>query len=223
MGHRIFISYAREDRVSALRLYDRLKSAGADPWMDEKDLRGGQDWRAAIQRAIAESRYFIALISSRSVTKRGFVQKEFRQALEVLDEFPESAIFFIPVRLDESKPAFNRLKEIHWIDLFPDWERGISSLLFTLDMVPPPETGHSKDALHPRDKVFTPKAEWTQDGLGIIGGNLKIPPSEVKALFGRWLDHLPTFITQEAPKSRDRVIPSDQRRFRRPNRIGSYR
>jgi hypothetical protein len=45
-----------------------------------------------------------------------------RQALEVLDEFPEPEIFLIPSRLDDSEPSFTRLKDIHRIDLFPDWE-----------------------------------------------------------------------------------------------------
>lgn len=30
--------------------------------------------------------------------------------------------FLIPVRLDDSEPSFTRLKDIHRIDLFPDWE-----------------------------------------------------------------------------------------------------
>jgi hypothetical protein len=37
---RVFISYAREDEPTGVRLYQDLKALGADPWMDKYDLRG---------------------------------------------------------------------------------------------------------------------------------------------------------------------------------------
>jgi hypothetical protein len=199
----IFISYAREDLPSAKKLYERLKAERADPWLDKESLLGGENWRIAIKNAIARSRYFVALISSNSIGKRGFVQKEVRQAIEMLDEFPESEIFLIPARLDGSEPPFNRLKDIHCIDLFPDWDAGVSKLLLTLDMIGNCSCGSSEaSAIHPRDKAFAPTAEWGQDGLAIVGGNISIKPSETKALFKSWLNHLPNFVVQEAPKSK---------------------
>jgi hypothetical protein len=38
---------------------------------------------------------FLALLSQNSVTKRGYVQKELSEALDILDEFPSSEIFII--------------------------------------------------------------------------------------------------------------------------------
>jgi hypothetical protein len=89
----VFISYAREDYVAAGRLYEDLKRAGLTPWLDKESLIAGQNWKIAIKNAIKKSRYFIPIFSSNSVAKRGYVQKEFKYALEVLDEFPESEIF----------------------------------------------------------------------------------------------------------------------------------
>jgi TIR domain len=40
----VFISYVREDQPTAIRLYQDLKSLGADPWIDKYDLVGGQGW-----------------------------------------------------------------------------------------------------------------------------------------------------------------------------------
>jgi len=132
-----FISYAREDATAAERLYTDLKAAGADPWLDKKDLRAGQLWKPTIKEAISRSRYSIALLSSRSVNKRGFVQSELQQALDVLDEFSETDVFLIPVRLDDCQPSNHRLKDLHWVDLFPNWNVGLARLLQTMNL----ETG----------------------------------------------------------------------------------
>src|SRR5207248_1438575 len=49
-----FISYAHEDAETAKRLYDDLTLAGANPWLDVEKLIGGEDWEAAIRKAIRE-------------------------------------------------------------------------------------------------------------------------------------------------------------------------
>jgi hypothetical protein len=136
---RVFISYAREDADEARRLYMDLKAAGADPWLDEKDLRGGQRWKRALNDAISQCRYFVALLSSNSVNKRGYVQKEVRHALEVLDEFSESDVFLIPVRLDGCRPTNQELRELQWVDLFPHWHAGVAKLLLAMQI----ETGRA--------------------------------------------------------------------------------
>lgn len=130
---KVFICYAREDESSARRLFHDLRRIGLDPWLDKESLLPGQKWQPAIQQAIKESRYFLALLSSTSVSKRGFVQKEIRVALETLDEFSESNIFVIPIRLDNCKPEYQRLSELHWVDMFPDWEVGLGRILSTID------------------------------------------------------------------------------------------
>lgn len=125
----IFLSYAREDVETAERIHNDLKKWGLNSWFDREALRGGDRWKNAIKKAIRQSSHFIALLSSKSVTKRGYVQKELREALEVLDEVPESDIFIIPVRLDESEPSQDTLHELHWIDLFPSYEEGFKNIL----------------------------------------------------------------------------------------------
>lgn len=125
----VFISYAREDFSSAQRLYQDLKEAGLEPWIDTEGLRPGEKWEAAIKRAIKNSRYFIALLSSTAVSRKGFVNKEITEALEVLDMYPESEIFLIPARLNECQPAHESLSNLHWVDMFPSWEVGLSKLL----------------------------------------------------------------------------------------------
>jgi TIR domain len=125
----VFISYAREDSDAAKRLYEDLKNAGLTPWLDKESLIAGQNWKIAINKAIKKSRYFIPIFSSISVEKRGYVQKEFRYALNVFDEFPESQIFVIPVRLDDCEIPYEKLKDIEYVDLFPDWNKGLQRIV----------------------------------------------------------------------------------------------
>ena len=113
---RPFLSYAHEDRLRVRELYNKLKAAGFDPWLDDEHLRGGQTWELEIKKAIKRCDFFIACLSSKSVNKRGFVQKELKQALEFVKEFPEGQVFVVPVKLEECAiPA--SLQIYHHIDL----------------------------------------------------------------------------------------------------------
>jgi hypothetical protein len=124
-----FISYASEDSDAAARLCQDLKKAGLTPWLDKESLIAGQNWKISIKKAIENSRYFIPIFSSNSVEKRGFVQREFKYALDIIDEFPESQIFVIPVRLDDCDIPYEKLKDIEYVDLFSDWNKGIQRIL----------------------------------------------------------------------------------------------
>jgi hypothetical protein len=157
---RVFICYAREDLALARRLYTDLKQAGVKPWMDSEDLLPGQNWKLVIKRVIKESTYLIALLSSRSLSKRGFVQKEIREAWNVVDELPPEEIFIIPVRLDECTPMDERLQELHHIDLFPSYEEGLQRILRVL--IPPermpeatPQEAQKPPATHLRSEPLT--------------------------------------------------------------------
>jgi hypothetical protein len=70
------------------------------------------------------------------VSKTGFVQNELRQALEILDSVPPGKIFIVPVRLDNSMPRHEKLNDLHWIDLFPDYARGLKRIVESLDLMP---------------------------------------------------------------------------------------
>ncbi|HYI10949.1 MAG TPA: toll/interleukin-1 receptor domain-containing protein [Thermoanaerobaculia bacterium] len=136
MTCRPFISYAKEDREVAERLYGDLRDLGADPWLDVHQLRGGESWKESIRNALRNSTHVLTLISVSSVAKTGFVQSEVRQALELLDNVPPGRVFIVPVRLDDSKPQHEKLNELQWIDLFPDYATGFARIAVSLDLVP---------------------------------------------------------------------------------------
>lgn len=126
----IFISYAREDAESANRLYQDLSSIpGVTPWLDSKKLLPGVRWKMEIMEALNTCDLFIILLSSNSVSKYGFIQKEINEALEKLKTIPPDKIFVIPARLDDCHPKHLELNELQWVDLFPDWEIGYSLIV----------------------------------------------------------------------------------------------
>jgi cold shock CspA family protein len=129
MTSRVFISYAKEDKESAVKLYWDLRYAGVKPWIDSVDLIAGQHWESTIRKEIRDSDYFLALVSSRSVKKKGFVQKEIRHALEIAKEYPENEIYILVLRLDDCEPSFEDLRRLHWTDLFTSYEDALVELL----------------------------------------------------------------------------------------------
>ncbi len=133
-NQRVFISYAREDTEAANRLYNDLKMAGLEPWLDTQSLLAGQDWKISIKEAIRNSRYFIPLLSTNSVEKIGYVQKELKEALEVADEFPPSKIFVIPVRINDCKVIDEKVRRWNMVDLYLDWKQGIERILTSMGL-----------------------------------------------------------------------------------------
>lgn len=126
---RVFISYAREDFDFAKKLYQDLRLAGIEPWLDKESMRAGEKWQPAIRSAINESQYFVPLLSSKSVQKKGYVQRELKEALEILDGLSYKDIFVIPLRIDNCKVTNKKINEYNIVDLFPDWEGGIKKVL----------------------------------------------------------------------------------------------
>lgn len=127
---RVFISYAHEDIESAMKIYEQLKAIdGINPWFDKESLLPGMKWRPAIKKAIRESDFFLALLSKNSTIKRGYVQTEMKEALEIWDQFPEDKAYLIPIRLDECKPSYEKLREVQFQDFFPSWDKGFQKVV----------------------------------------------------------------------------------------------
>lgn len=129
----VFISYAKQDLAIAEKLYNELKLPGVDAWLDTKKLLPGQQWKSEINKAIRNCSCFIALISKHSISKRGYVQSELRTALDVLDQCPPDEIFVIPVRIDESTPPHERILELHWVNLYLSWDKGIEKIIQSIE------------------------------------------------------------------------------------------
>jgi len=115
---KVFLCHASQDKPVVRELSRRLASEGwIDPWVDEKKLLPGQDWRLKIEEAVETSDIVIICLSNNSVTKEGYVQKELRYAREIALEKPEETIFLVPLRLDECDVP-RGLRFYQWVDFF---------------------------------------------------------------------------------------------------------
>jgi hypothetical protein len=129
MRPQVFLAHAAEDATLVERLYDDLHRNGFEPWMDRRKLMPGQNWPRAIERAIDTSSYFFACLSNRSVTKIGHFHAEMRYALTCARKVPIDEIFFIPLRFDECHVPNEISRDLQYVDMFPDWHKGIERIL----------------------------------------------------------------------------------------------
>lgn len=126
---RVFLCHASEDKPRVRELCQLLRRDGFEPWLDAEQLLPGQDWEFEISSAVQSSDVVLVCLSSISVGKTGYVQKELKRVLEAAEYRPEGRIFVIPVRLDDC-PVPNRLNQWQYADLFASggYERLFSAL-----------------------------------------------------------------------------------------------
>ena len=128
----VFLSYAREDLSSAQKLCSDLRHNGVSVWLDEDQLFVGEKWITTIREQINNTTFFLALISSNSINKQGFVQKEIEQAINVQKDKYMNDIFILPVRIDDCNIPYPELSNVNYIDIFPDYDKGLNKLVKTL-------------------------------------------------------------------------------------------
>jgi hypothetical protein len=126
---RVFVAYVVEDLEPARRLCQALRAQDCSPWLDKDRLLPGQNWPRAIERAIEISDVFVACFSPRSVSKRGQFQSELRFALHCARRVPIDQVFLIPVRFERCAVPPGIFDHVQYVDLFPDWERGMKRLV----------------------------------------------------------------------------------------------
>lgn len=157
---KIFLNYAREDEQRVNALYQKLSAAGFKPWMDKKDILSGEDWKSSIQSAIWNADFFLACLSRNSVNKRGLVQIEIKEALDIWRGMLESDIYLIPVRLENCEIP-ESLRKFQCVDCFE--EGGEPQLLNTI------QAGMERRA------VGSPQKDQSRD-KAIVDDGLKFGP-----------------------------------------------
>jgi class 3 adenylate cyclase/tetratricopeptide (TPR) repeat protein len=133
---KVFLSYGREDETKAKRLYDVLLGFGYDVWFDRQSIQAGERWKVVILQAVRSVDVVVILLSRASSERRGFIHQEIREALDVLDELPDSRRFLIPVRLDAFEPPHHALTKLQWVNMFPSWEDGVLRIKKAIEAIP---------------------------------------------------------------------------------------
>lgn len=128
---KIFLCHSSRDKGTVRAVYEKLKNDGFIPWLDEEDLLPGQNWNFEIKKTMRDTDIIIVFLSNDSVTKRGYVQKEIKMALDIADEQPEGAIFIIPLKIEPCDIP-DRLSHCQWLDYYPDKDTAYERLKRTL-------------------------------------------------------------------------------------------
>lgn len=123
----VFLSHASEDKPIVRKLCKQLSDDGFNPWFDEEHLLPGQDWNFEIEKALRQSDSILVCFSQQSYAKEGYIQREYKKAMDYQLEKPEGAIFVIPVRLDDCEIPFF-LRELQYVDYPSGYEKLLKSL-----------------------------------------------------------------------------------------------
>lgn len=125
---KVFLCHSKSDKEFVRSLYNRLLAVGCDPWLDEVKLLPGQEWDIEIRKAVRNSHVVIICLSKGAISKRGYIHKEIKFAMDVADEIPDGDIFIIPLKVEPCEPP-DSLKKYQWTEVFNE---GYQKLLNTL-------------------------------------------------------------------------------------------
>ncbi|ABW27759.1 tetratricopeptide repeat protein [Acaryochloris marina] len=110
MAEHIFISHSTKNDDTVAKLRKVLELYGHTPWVDSRQLTGGDDLNAEIEASIRDARCFLVVLSIDALSS-DWVQREVRLALEIAKEKADYKV--IPVVLPGVQPGILKL-------LFPD-------------------------------------------------------------------------------------------------------
>jgi hypothetical protein len=109
---KVFLSYSRPDREFVGKVYEELRKARLDPWMDQA-LEGGEVWSREIEERVRDSDYFL-VFQSQGLANRTFsyVNTEVRIALERQRQVRQGFRYIIPLQIDDGDTALPELTDI---------------------------------------------------------------------------------------------------------------
>lgn len=159
---KVFLSFAGNDRAMAERLADDLEMYGVEAFYDARDVALGGNVVLSINRAIADSHYYVLLWSGNCV-ERPWVDEEWAAAYA--KEINEKRSFLFIVRLDQT-PLPPLLAVRRYLDGIHNWPAVARDLAYTwLDDLdtgtpvfpppdPEPQTERSIRVVRVRNQVF---------------------------------------------------------------------
>lgn len=129
---KVFIIYPHSQKQFVRKLTDDLHQSGIDIWLDENELKAGDNIKPKIENALKESQWVI-LVPTPEEMGSSWVYKEINLAYE--QEKERSRPFIIPLKMKEGKiPAV--FEERMWADFSDDYETGLKSLLKGIIRIP---------------------------------------------------------------------------------------
>ncbi len=133
MSKKIVILSVKEDRDTAIRIYNDLKNRGFDVWLESESLLPGQNRDILSLSEIEKSDYVLVMLSESSMNTRDKFHRYLKTAINKQAELPEQSIFLIPLKLGECEVR-KELKELEYAD-FSNYKNGLKKLLKTINPI----------------------------------------------------------------------------------------
>lgn len=124
---KVFLNHTAEDRALVTPYFHKLQALGFEPWIDKRILPG-QDWDEVIQRAFNAADVYLIFMTPRSVSKRGYVQREINDALDKQRYNLPGDIGLIPLMLEDCDVPVKISRSHQYIRLPEGWHEVVESL-----------------------------------------------------------------------------------------------
>jgi TolB-like protein/lipoprotein NlpI len=100
-SHAVFLSYASQDAAPAQKIFEALRAAGIEVFLDQSELHGGDAWDQKIRHEIQDCALFIPIISRHTQERlEGYFRHEWKLAVERIHHMAEQKPFLVPVVID---------------------------------------------------------------------------------------------------------------------------
>lgn len=114
----VFLCHNSEDKAEIRQIADELSRRGVRPWLDERDIRPGQQWQVALEDQIQTIKAAAVFVG-----KSGISPWQRIEMRTLLNQFVKRACPVIPVILSSATetpelPIF--LQNFHWVDFRKD-------------------------------------------------------------------------------------------------------
>jgi hypothetical protein len=143
---RTFVSYSRSDAEFAVRLAADLRTAGADVWVDQLDIKAGARWDSSVEQALRQAIRVLVVLSPKAVSSQN-----------VLDEVSfalDEGKAIVPVLVEQCSVPL-RLRRLHYIDFTRDYGTGLERLLPALGVSRQPEIASSSPPATPPETLHS--------------------------------------------------------------------
>ncbi len=124
----IFISHSSADKKYARKLFNEFNRIDVKAWLDEREIKVGDDIISNIERGLRESDYLAIILTSNSISSR-WVEEELNSFR--IQQINEGKTKVLPLLFEECElPPLLRSKK--WADFRYNFDDGFQDLLYTL-------------------------------------------------------------------------------------------
>ncbi len=163
MAHKVFISYAEEDKSVADAVCQALEDSGVRCWYAPRNVPYAVDYEEAIVDAISESRLMLLILSAHS-NKSSHVKREVQNACREETYIPVLPFQIADLQLNKSLRYY--IGSVQWLKaLTPPLEKHLKELVeYVQQLLAQQDVQSSGEEQNPE-----PKALWSRIGYGLRG------------------------------------------------------